>query len=114
MQVSLTSHDGLNVLSVNGRLDMENGPLFESQGVELLQNTSGDVAIDLSGAEYLSSAGLCAIMALTRRLKDWGRRSGLCGARGMVKDVIAITSFSRVIPVYSSIDEMVHTGDAHG
>ncbi|NJQ00849.1 STAS domain-containing protein [Streptomyces zingiberis] len=57
--------DGTRKLSVAGEIDMSNTGLL----AEALDATSGPLVLDLSGVEYLDSAGLSVLFAHAERLE---------------------------------------------
>jgi anti-anti-sigma factor len=95
---------GFFVLRPVGRLD--NATSAEFQPVLLQAVTAGDadVIIDLAGVEYISSAGLRALMTASK-MKPRGRRLAVTGVRGIVQEVFTISRFHHVIAVFGSIEE---------
>jgi anti-anti-sigma factor len=95
---------GFIVLRPVGRLD--NATSAEFQPVLLRAVTAGDadVIIDLAGVDYISSAGLRALMTASK-MKPRGRRLAVTGIRGIVQEVFTISRFHHVIAVFGSIDE---------
>ncbi|GGS66415.1 STAS domain-containing protein [Nonomuraea spiralis] len=61
-----TRPDGTAVLAVTGEIDMSNAAALE----EALSSTSeGTVLVDLSGVEYLDSAGLTVLFTYASRIR---------------------------------------------
>jgi anti-anti-sigma factor len=66
--------DGNPVLVVAGRLDQAASPELETAALEHASGPTGDVIIDLSGVDYLSSAALRIFEALGDRQAQRGGR----------------------------------------
>jgi anti-anti-sigma factor len=94
------------VLSVTGRLDAATTPEFEERCGQLL---AGDVALavlDFQGLQYISSAGLRAVLSLDRELRKREGRLALCGLTGMVEEVITLTGLQEAMTIYDSFDDI--------
>ena len=104
MEIGESRIGGFVVLRPVGRLD--NATSAEFQPVLLQAVTAGDadVIIDLSGVDYISSAGLRALMTASK-MKPRGRRLAVTSLRGIVQEVFTISRFHHVIAVFGSIDE---------
>jgi anti-anti-sigma factor len=57
----------VTVLSVAGEIDMTTAPAFEAAIAVVLENEPGALIIDLSGVEFLDSAGLTVLMRTHHR-----------------------------------------------
>ncbi len=66
--------------------------------------------LDASGLEYISSAGLRSLLALAKRLMDDNSQLVVCGARGLVEEVLRMSGFDKLIPMYGVIDDIPAPG----
>ena len=84
-------------VALEGRLDTQTSQLLEN---ELEQSYSGlqELNINLTGVEYISSAGLSVLLVAQRRMNRQGRMN-LSGARCQVMDVLDATGFSRIMMI---------------
>ncbi len=64
--LSISSHtdqvEGVSVLKVEGRVDSESTPQLEDALTALLDASSRKIVVNLEGVDYMSSAGLRAIV----------------------------------------------------
>ena len=67
------------------------------------------VALDLSGIDYVSSAGLRSILVLAKKLQSVEGRVVLFGMSGVVEEVFSISGFDRLIPVVEDRDAACKT-----
>ena len=65
-----TVEDGETVLKVEGRLGHHGATLLRKAGERILEHGVKSLALDLSGVDYLSSAGLRAIGDLAASLEE--------------------------------------------
>jgi anti-anti-sigma factor len=63
LDISVTAIDGWRVAAISGELDMESSSHLESA----CSGLDGDVAVDLTGVEFIDSSGLAALLRLTLR-----------------------------------------------
>ena len=63
--------------------------------------------IDLTGVEYISSAGLRCFLVLHKRLKAVSGTLDLSGLQGMVKEVFNISGFATLFPVHPTLEKAV-------
>ncbi len=57
--------DGAAILTVTGEIDMSNASVL----IDALENTQGHVVVDMSGVEYLDSAGLAVLFGHADRIE---------------------------------------------
>ena len=86
-----------------GRLDFAAAPAFQEAIERLLGGTPGPPAVMIDGAalEYVSSAGLRAILLAARAAQSAGVPFGLCALQPAVREVFDLSGFSRIIAVYA-------------
>jgi anti-anti-sigma factor len=66
---------------------------------ELLDSTSGDVLLDVSGVDTVDVTGLAVLAAAHRRTEREGRRLVLRGCHGTLRRVLAKTKLARILRV---------------
>lgn len=93
------------VLAVKGRMDVTSSPKFEKECQTWLEQGQARIIADLSGLEYISSAGLRSILVVGKRLKAEGGGLSLCGLSGMVKDVVTVSGFATIFPIHDTVDK---------
>lgn len=92
------------VLAPAGRLDNLSAKAFERDAEALLDPACRKVVVDLTALEYIASAGLRAILALGKRSAAAGGGLSVCGARGAVKEVLAVSGFDALFGLHESVD----------
>ena len=84
---------------VAGRLDAAGAPSLEVFCREWIQAGTRKLVLDLSALDYISSAGLRAILATAKRLQAAGGTLAVCGLTGVVREVFTISGFDALLPV---------------
>ena len=106
-----TSHKENNtvVLKASGRLDAVTAPEFDKSYGTWISQGETRMVIDLSGLEYISSAGLRCFLVLGKRLKAGGGLLTLTGLSGVVREVFDISGFSNLFPVFPSLEKALES-----
>ena len=105
MDVICEKRDGSSVLKVSGRMDVVFGPTFEKECQELIEAEEKKLIIDMSGLEYISSAGLRSILSSAKKMKAAGGSMQFCGLQGVVKEVFEISGFCSMFTVTESVEQ---------
>ncbi len=95
------------VFKLKGRLDTFTAPEFEDKCLKWLDAGECRFAVDLGELDYISSAGIRAMLLIAKKLQ--ARDGGLAIARifGMVEKVFTIAGISSMFPMYASLDEAI-------
>jgi len=96
------------VLSVAGRLDQDTCDAFRADlmvHVEATARDSGAIILDLTGLEYVSSAGLRCFMLASRQAKAQHGRIVVAALQPMVAEIFEISHFNLVFQVFPQVRE---------
>ncbi len=85
-------------------MDAVTAPEFEQECDRWIDQGSNDLVVDLSGLEYISSAGLRVILGVGKKVKSNQGSLIFGGMSGMVKEVFEISGFSSIFPVHDSLE----------
>ncbi|MDX2218111.1 MAG: STAS domain-containing protein [Burkholderiales bacterium] len=98
------------VLSVSGRLDQDNCEAFRTELAPYLEAALSEphhIVFDLSGLEYVSSAGLRCFMLAARQSRGPGSRIVVASLKAMVAEIFQISRFDMVLKVYPDVETAV-------
>jgi len=96
------------VLRVAGRLDQDTCEAFREELMPHVEKALKDDAaliLDLSGVEYVSSAGLRCFVIASRRVKAGKGRILVADLQPMVAEIFEISHFNLVFQVLPSVRE---------
>ncbi len=105
MQIFNSKNENTLVLEVRGRLDALTTANLEEECDTWIDKGEKDLLLDLGGVDYISSAGLRAILLIGRKLNAVSGALRFCNLGGMVKEVFSISGFNSMFPVYASLTE---------
>jgi anti-sigma B factor antagonist len=104
VNVRLETFGSTTLVVPEGRLDFGAAPGFEKQLQEALAGTGGTVPaaviIDGTALDYVSSAGLRAVLLAARASQRAGIMFALCALKPAVREVFDLSGFSRIIAVH--------------
>ncbi|HEY2107497.1 MAG TPA: STAS domain-containing protein [Candidatus Binataceae bacterium] len=102
MEISEQHDGGVVILGPVGRLNNETSPEFQSRLLGCVGSSGASVLVDLSAVDYVSSAGLRALMTASKQSKAMGGRLAVAGLNAVVKEIFAISRFSYVVTVFET------------
>lgn len=92
------------ILKVSGQIDAHVAPQFNKHLTEVV-GKSKKVVLEVSGLEYVATAGLGVMMASFNDVKSAGGDLILAGMSDKIRKVFDTMGFSKVLKIVSSVDE---------
>ena len=109
VQVGWSRDSGVLVGSLVGRIDSSNSV----ECADALRSGVGDdeqsLILNLSGLDYISSAGLRVLLMMAKKFMGTGQAFGLCELPGRINEVITASGFGDIISVHGSQSAAVAT-----
>ena len=109
LQCATREQGSWKIFVLSGRLDRINADETGKQGDELLA-AQDRLAVDLSGLEYISSAGLRILLRLAKGAKAAGKSFVLCGATGFVQEVLEDSNMDVLVDMYADASQLPENG----
>jgi len=103
MSLACRSFDSARVLTPRGRLDHDNCEAFQAElapHVEACGREGAALVLDLSGLEYVSSAGLRCLMIAAKQAKSHSSRILVASMQPVVAEILSISRFNLVLEVF--------------
>jgi anti-sigma B factor antagonist len=94
---------GILVVAPNGRMDSNSSGAFET--AVLAHAGEARLLIDLSGVDYVSSAGLRVFLVLARTMKEAGGRLVLASMGASVRQVFDLAGFTAIFEIEPSVEQ---------
>lgn len=103
----MTGHNdsGVSVLKVSGYLDTTTSGELEDALAALLSKRRYRIVIDLSGVNYISSAGWGIFIGEIKEVRNHGGDIKLAGMVGDVHEVFELLEFDTILEAYTSARE---------
>ena len=108
MALTHRSYGEARVVSPRGRLDHDNCEVFQRDLAEQLDACTHEHAalvLDMSGLEYVSSAGLRCLMIAAKQAKSHSGRIVVSAPQPIVAEILQISRFNLVLPVFGTTRE---------
>lgn len=91
------------ILLPTGRIDNDTSPVFQARLLASLTSQRAAVLVDFTRVEYISSAGLRALMMGSRQAKAVNGRLAVAELGPVVKEIFEISRFSLVVQVFDTL-----------
>jgi anti-sigma B factor antagonist len=102
-----TSGAGISVLKVSGYLDTTTASELETALYGLLDRGAYKIVVDLSGVNYISSAGWGIFIGEIKRIRNHGGDLKLSGMTGDVHEVFQLLEFHSILEAFGSTPEAI-------
>ena len=97
--------DEILLLAIEGRVDTNTAAEAEEAIIGTIDNGSTRLAIDFSGLDYVSSAGLRVFLLAAKKLKKTGGQMALFGMKPIIKEVFDMSGFSALFTIVNTREE---------
>ena len=102
MEMTTERRAGVLSLGVQGRIDGDSVAGFEAAVEAAIEAEDRAVVLDLGALDYLSSAGLRAILLIAKTLWQQDGYFALCSVAEPVREVFEISGFDKIIAIHPS------------
>jgi anti-anti-sigma factor len=93
------------LVKADGRIDMSNAEAFGAVLAAAVPRAKSGLIVDMAGVDYISSAGLRALMIAFRAAKAAGKGFGVAALTPLVLEIFTISRFNLVFPLYGGVGE---------
>jgi anti-sigma B factor antagonist len=97
----------VTIMQVKGRVDSETAPELESALTNLLTNNRNKIILNLQAVNYLSSAGLRALVKALKQAQNSGGDLRLASVSEPIEVVLRTVGMMQMFKLYSSEQEAV-------
>lgn len=97
MEINKKREGGTLTVEISGRVDTVTAPEFESSVMGDLDGVT-DLIVDLSGLEYMSSAGLRVMLALYKVMTVQGTMK-VINVNDTISEIFEVTGFSDILNI---------------
>jgi anti-sigma B factor antagonist len=104
MEINVKSIGQVTVVEIAGDIDSNTAPQAQEQVLPLVQPGS-KVLLDMSGVEYMSSAGLRMLLSMYRQISRGDGGIVLVGLSEEIKDTMSVTGFLNFFTTRDTVDE---------
>lgn len=99
MKTKIQEQDGKLVAFFDGRLDTAAASQIEADLQPLLSGNAGDVILDCTALDYISSSGLRLFISVLKSAHARGKEVAVRGMSDSIRDVFAMTGFINLFKI---------------
>ncbi len=106
MELKKTSHEGVIVFALSGKLDGTTANQAAEEINSVLAEKSA-VVLEMSACTYVSSAGLRMLLMIAKQIAAWKGKLILCNVLNEVQDVMDMTGFVNFFIITDSLESAI-------
>ena len=100
MRLEVDEENDKSIIHVNGRIDATTAPQLENQLNTLLDGNQIRLIVDFNNVDYLSSAGMRVLLAMTKRVQTLqGGMIVLHSLHDDVMEIIRMAGFEQILKI---------------
>ena len=107
MDISTQEVKRVSVMTVKGRVDSATAPDLENALKQLVETEKTQIVLDLKDVEYMSSAGLRAMVSTLKAVKRINGDLRLCSPSPRVAEVLRLAGLTSIFNIYPSQTDAV-------
>ena len=100
MDISTQQVKNVSVMTVKGRVDSATAPDLENALKQLVEGDKTQIVLDLKDVEYMSSAGLRAMVSTLKSVKRVNGDLRLCTPSPRVAEVLRLAGLNSIFSIY--------------
>jgi anti-anti-sigma factor len=107
MEIATQEYKRVAVMSVTGRVDSATAPELESKLRELVDSDKNQIVLDLKDVEYMSSAGLRAMVSTLKAVKRVNGDLRISSPSPRVEEVLRLAGLTSIFSIHSTQEEAI-------
>jgi anti-sigma B factor antagonist len=100
VEISTESFKRADLITVSGRIDSSNASELDSALSDVTDNGRHNIVLDLSGIDYMSSAGLRAIVGSYRECRSHGGDVRIANPSERMAEVFDLAGLTAIFTIY--------------
>jgi anti-sigma B factor antagonist len=105
MQTREHHENGLDVLTIEGEIDLACSPELRAVLHAYAKRKSRILLIDFGGVEYVDSSGLATLIEYVRLAQPFGGKFALMQVSARVRTIFDLVRLTEFFPIYPSLAE---------
>jgi anti-sigma B factor antagonist len=107
MQIEVKSLKKVDVIALAGRIDSSNATDFDNAMKDLLSKGRRNIVLDMSKLDYMSSAGLRAMVAALKSARNGGGNVVIAEPNERMVDTLKLVGFQSLFTQYPHVLDAV-------
>lgn len=105
LSLDIDNRQEISVMRVRGRVDSDTAPELDDALTKILQNNRNKIVLDLQGVDYMSSAGLRAMVKAYQTAKKSGGDLRLASVSHPVEVILRTVGMMQMLQMYPTDQE---------
>ncbi len=105
LSINTSVDSGASIVTVSGRVDSETAPQLDDALAQLAAGGKNKIVLDLKGVDYISSAGLRAIVKAGQAAQKSGGELRLAAVSSAVETVLRTVGMLQMFKLYNTSGE---------
>ncbi len=101
MDIEEARNDRTLLLTPKGHLDSRSADSFQASVLHHIENGEKSILLDFSMIDYMSSAGLRALLIVARKQKENGGQLAICSMKEEVLKVVCVSGLDSIVAIYA-------------
>jgi anti-sigma B factor antagonist len=95
------------ILEVGGEIDVYTAPKLREKLIELVNEGSSHLVVDLEKVDFLDSTGLGVLVGGLKRVRNNDGSLSLVCTQDKILKIFRITGLTKVFPIFATVDDAV-------
>ncbi len=108
MKIKEVKNGNTLVMTPEGHLDSQSAQSFQERVLYHIENGVESILLDFSMIDYVSSAGLRALLISAKRQKESGGLLAICCLKDKVQEVFQVSGFDTILDIYPEQETALH------
>lgn len=104
MEIKITPGK-VDVIALHGTIDALTSPEVIAAFTKHIGDGHANLVVDFSGVEFMSSAGLRALLASVKEARGQSGDLRLASVPGQIDKILKMAGFHNIVKVFASVDE---------
>lgn len=100
-----SKNGGITIIKLGGSLDIQSAPELSAKLGGEIDGGAKKIILDMSGVDYIASAGLGAIISVNGKLKARGGEIRVSGMSDKIGKIFSLLGFSNLFKTYKNDEE---------
>jgi anti-anti-sigma factor len=107
LEIVSTQHDRVIAIAPQGSIDALTASEITAHLTSEIEAGHARIVLDLAGIDFMSSAGLRAILAAIKACRQQGGDLRVAAARGEIERTLKMSGFTSILRWFDAVDEAV-------
>ena len=109
MNATLRTTRGIQIIDVEGHIDLSTSPSLRKTMLESLKSAQR-LAANLALVNYIDSSGIATLLEVLKESKHTSKRFMLFGLTSGVREVLQLTRLTGVFEIHESEEDVLNAG----